>query len=178
MSRAPRPSAPPAKLSGFPSGSDAYSDLLRDTRRLRREQAQLRELWVSRLSDDRREALFELEILLKGLACFANPRNHPGAPKRTALVAQDYGPALALGASGVERVVSLCQNHGKPRGSVGRPVVAAVRPRIPRLLQFNGSTTAPSSRLPTRRCLHLGVDCTRGSRSSRPTTPHTRRCGG
>jgi len=61
-----------------PKEGDVYDDLLRDTRGLRREQVQARELWLARLPVERKvEHLFELEILLKGLACFANPRNHP-----------------------------------------------------------------------------------------------------
>src|SRR5436190_1357222 len=69
---------------------DAYAELLRNTRGLRREQAQQREGWFAQVAVDRKdELLFELEILLKGLACFANPRNHPGPTRRTPVVAQD-----------------------------------------------------------------------------------------
>lgn len=94
----------------LPPGTDAYSDLLRDTRGLRREQAIAREQWLSRLPEGRREdALFELEVLLKGLACFANPRNHAGPPKRTAIVAQDYREPLVLARDGMQRVVQLCR---------------------------------------------------------------------
>lgn len=90
------------------SGEDPYADLLRDTRGLRRDEADARERWVGTLAVDRRdEVLFELEILLKGLACFANPRNHPGRPRRTATVAQDYRDALALAQNGMRRVVQL-----------------------------------------------------------------------
>jgi hypothetical protein len=92
------------------AGTDAYSDLLRDTRGLRREQAHARDQWIARLPEGRRdEALFELEVLLKGLACFANPRNHPGPPRRAAIVSQDYREALALARDGMTRVVSLCR---------------------------------------------------------------------
>lgn len=108
-------SVPPRSLSFPPSSrrsllpeSDAYADLLRDTRGLRREQASARELWLARLPTERKDdALFELEVLLKGLACFANPRNHPGAPRRAAIVAQDYQKALSLAREGMQRVVSL-----------------------------------------------------------------------
>ena len=87
-----------------PAGrADAYADLLRDTRGLRREQSHARDQWIARLPEDRREeALFELEVLLKGLACFANPRNHPGPPRRAAIVAQDYREALALARDGMQ----------------------------------------------------------------------------
>ncbi|HVJ91752.1 MAG TPA: hypothetical protein VM580_18250, partial [Labilithrix sp.] len=91
-----------------PPGGDAYADLLRDTRGLRREQATAREVWLSRLDATHREAtLFELEILLKGLACFANPRNHTGPPRRVAIVAQDYREALVLARDAMHRIVHL-----------------------------------------------------------------------
>jgi len=109
----PRSVPPPARTfapRSIPPAGDAYADLLRDTRGLRREQSSAREQWLSRLPDARRdESLFELEVLLKGLACFANPRNHPGPPRRTAIVAQDYRDALALARDGMQRVVALCR---------------------------------------------------------------------
>jgi hypothetical protein len=87
---------------------DAYDDLLRDTRGLRREQAVAREAWLSRLPLERKEEiLFELEILLKGLACFANPRNHPGPPRRTPVVAHDFREHVVLVREAIGRVVQL-----------------------------------------------------------------------
>lgn len=95
----------------LPHEHDAYSDLLRDTRGLRRDHAQAREQWLARLSLDKKEdALFELEILLKGLACFANPRNHPGPPKHTAVVAQDFREPMARAREGMTRIVSLSRS--------------------------------------------------------------------
>ncbi len=92
----------------LPLEHDAYADLLRDTRGLRREHAQAREGWLHRLPLDKKEdVLFELEVLLKGLACFANPRNHPGPPKRTRVVAQDFHEQLALSRDGMARIVAL-----------------------------------------------------------------------
>ena len=68
--------AQPMRNTGAP-GRNAYAELLRDTRGLRREQQQAREAWFARLASDKKEeTLFELEMLLKGLACFGNPRNH------------------------------------------------------------------------------------------------------
>ena len=89
---------------------DAYADLLRDTRGLRREQQQEREQWFSRLAPDKKdELLFELEILLKGAACFSNPRNHPGPTRRAPIVMQDYHDHLVLVRDGLNRVVSLAR---------------------------------------------------------------------
>lgn len=94
----------------LPPGGDAYGDLLRDTRGLRREQSIAREQWLARLDGSRKEeTLFELEVLLKGLACFANPRNHTGPPRRTAIVAQDYRVQLALARDAMHRIVYLCR---------------------------------------------------------------------
>ena len=56
------------------------------------------------------ELLFELEILLKGLACFGNPRNHPGPPRRAPIVMQDFHDALGLFRDGLTRIVTLSKN--------------------------------------------------------------------
>lgn len=103
-------STPHSIPPGAPGGSDPYADLLRDTRGLRREQSAAREQWLSRIENARREdMLFELEVLLKGLVCFANPRNHAGPPRRTAIVAQDYREALVLSRDAMHRIVYLCR---------------------------------------------------------------------
>jgi hypothetical protein len=89
---------------------DAYDDLLRETRGLRREHAQAREVWLAHLHVDRKvEHLFELEILLKGLACFANPRNHPGPPRKTPVVAQDFREHTALVREALGRIAQNCR---------------------------------------------------------------------
>lgn len=101
-------SLPPSSRRSLLPDGDAYSELLRDTRGLRREQANAREQWLARLTTERKDdTLFELEVLLKGLACFANPRNHPGPPRRAAIVSQDYQKALVLARDGMQRVVGL-----------------------------------------------------------------------
>ncbi|AUX21096.1 hypothetical protein SOCEGT47_015740 [Sorangium cellulosum] len=93
--------------SGHP-GRNAYAELLRDTRGLRREQQQAREAWFARLAADKKEeTLFELEILLKGVACFANPRNHPGAGRRQTIVSHDFHEHLQHARDGMARVVQL-----------------------------------------------------------------------
>jgi hypothetical protein len=100
----------PPRSVAQPPEHDAYANLLRDSRGLRREQAQARETWLLLLrADKKEELLFELEILLKGLACFANPRNHPGAVRRAPVVAQDYREALILSRDGMGRIIALCR---------------------------------------------------------------------
>jgi hypothetical protein len=99
-----------AELDRASEERDAYDDLLRDTRGLRREQAQAREAWLTRLPIERKvEHLFELEILLKGLACFANPRNHPGPPRRTPVVAQDFREHATTVREALGRIVQTCR---------------------------------------------------------------------
>lgn len=89
---------------------NAYAELLRDTRGLRREQQQAREAWFAQLAADKKdESLFELEILLKGLACFANPRNHPGAGRRQNIVSLDFHEHMSLARDGMARVVQLAR---------------------------------------------------------------------
>ena len=76
---------------------DVYANLLRDTRGLRREQGEIRDSWYTSLPWDRKEeTLFELEMLLKGFACFGNPRNHPGPVRKTAAVAHDFHDELRI----------------------------------------------------------------------------------
>src|SRR3990170_2459840 len=87
---------------------DVYANLLRDTRGLRREQATARDAWFASLPWERKEeTLFELEMLLKGIACFGNPRNHPGAPSGKTAVAQDFHEELRILRDVQQRVVAL-----------------------------------------------------------------------
>ena len=119
----PGASAPPANAAGapirsvFPTTNDAYADLLRGTRAIPREQAQTREAWLASLPvDAKEEALFELEVLLKGLVCFANPRNHPHSEhgktdsKRTPIVAQDFREQLVFARDGLARSLELARH--------------------------------------------------------------------
>lgn len=76
---------------------DVYANLLRDTRGLRRDQSGARDAWYAALPWERKEeTLFELEMLLKGFACFGNPRNHAGPPRRTPNVAHDFREELRI----------------------------------------------------------------------------------
>lgn len=83
---------------------DVYANLLRDTRMLRREEASARDVWFAALPLDRKEeTLFELEMLLKGLVCFGNPRNQPGPAKRALVVAHDFQAELRIVRGALER---------------------------------------------------------------------------
>jgi hypothetical protein len=89
---------------------NAYAELLRDSRGLRREQREARETWYAKLAEEQKEdILFELEILLKGLACFANPRNHPGSGRRQTIVSHDFRRQLEQAKDGMARVVQLAR---------------------------------------------------------------------
>jgi hypothetical protein len=103
--------AAPARRSTQPgSGGDPYNDLLSSTRRLPREQRAEREAWLGALEiDGKDELLFEFEVLLKATACFSNPRNHPGPPRRSVVVAQDFRPALQVFRDGLQRAVALAR---------------------------------------------------------------------
>jgi hypothetical protein len=82
--------------------------LLRDTRGLRRDQATARDAWYGALPwDKKEETLFELEALLKGVACFGNARNHPGQPDARSTVAQDFQELLRVLRDAAQRVVQL-----------------------------------------------------------------------
>jgi hypothetical protein len=89
---------------------DAYAGLLSGTRKLQREHRSEREVWLLGLElEDKDELLFELEVLLKATACFSNPRNHPGPPRRTAVVGQDFRPALSVFRDGLDRAIVLAR---------------------------------------------------------------------
>jgi hypothetical protein len=99
-----------AGLERPPEERDVYDDLLRDTRGLRRDHSAAREAWLSKMPLERKvEHLFELEILLKGLACFANPRNHPGPAKKAPVVAQDFREHAALVREALARALHTCR---------------------------------------------------------------------
>jgi hypothetical protein len=76
---------------------DVHAHLLQRTRGLEREQSTARDRWYAELSADRKEeTLFELEMLLKGLASFGNPRNIPGPVRTQPFVALNFRPELAI----------------------------------------------------------------------------------
>jgi len=92
------------------AGDDPYSALLSGTRHLQRDQRALREAWLGGLKlDAKDEILFEFEVLLKAAACFSNPRNHPGPPRRAAVVTLDFRAALLAFRDGLERAIALAR---------------------------------------------------------------------
>ncbi len=97
-----------ASIAAIPSDRDVYANLLRDTRALRRDQANARDGWYASLAWEKKEdTLFELEMLLKGVTCFGNPRNHPGTPRSSAAVAHDYLEELRIVREGMNRINTL-----------------------------------------------------------------------
>jgi hypothetical protein len=108
---APRRSSLPSILPG-----DAYAELLVKTRGLRRDQRKARDAWFQELTvENKDDVLFELEVLLKASACFANPRNHPGPARRTPVVAQDFREAALLFRDGMQHALTLVRQLLGPR---------------------------------------------------------------
>jgi hypothetical protein len=139
------------------SVDDAYAGLLSGTRKLHREQRSEREAWLLGLElEDRDELLFELEVLLKATACFSNPRNHPGPPRRAAVVAQDFRPALHVFRDGLERAIVLARQLLGPldRAFVFHRYLETVLPEDSaraRLLVEGAQQTTPAGSLVTLR---------------------------
>lgn len=100
---------PPRESAASRRVRDPYADLLRDTRGLRREHAAARDAWYAGLSLDRKEdTLFELEMLLKGIAHWSNTRNHAATTPRDPLYVRNFRPHLAVARAVVLRCVTLC----------------------------------------------------------------------
>jgi len=98
-------------IARLPSERDVYANLLRDTRGLRRDQSTARDGWYAALPWEQKEqTLFELEMLLKGVACFGNPRNHPGNARVTAPVAHDYLYELRILRDGLSQASMLVRS--------------------------------------------------------------------
>ena len=87
---------------------DPYQQLLSRTRDLHAEQRLARDVWYQRLElEGKEELLFELEVLLKAAGCFSNPRNHPGPPRRTPVVAQDFRECAVAFRDGMTHAIGL-----------------------------------------------------------------------
>lgn len=109
----------PSKFTTFPGNTpsvtavrkprDPYGDLLRDTRHITRDQATARETWLNGLSLEHKEdLLFELEMLLKGVVAWGNPRNHPFRRPRTPARTGDFYPHLRVAHATLSRSLAIC----------------------------------------------------------------------
>ncbi|MCS6799710.1 MAG: hypothetical protein NZ898_14550 [Myxococcota bacterium] len=95
---------------------DAHAHLLRDTRGLRREHSSAREAWLSALEiEGAPRLLFELEMLLKAIACFGNARNHTGPARRAPAVTHDFVEELRVLRATLDRAVELARALLGPR---------------------------------------------------------------
>jgi len=149
--------APRRSLFPIAVGEDPYQTLLSETRALHREQRAQREAWLSALQlEGRDEALFEFEVLLKAAACFSNPRNHPGPPRRTAIVALDFRADMAAFHDGLTRAISLARQllGSADRAFVFHRYLETVLPEDnarTRLLSQGSNQTSPEESLVTLR---------------------------
>jgi hypothetical protein len=161
-------SAPRRSLWPAGAGEDPYQTLLSETRALQREQRAERESWLTELDlEGREEVLFEFEVLLKAAACFSNPRNHPGRPRRTAIVALDFRAALAAYHDGLTRTISLARQLLGPadRAFVFHRYLETVLPEDnarTRLLQGSGQATPQESLITLRHGLTAGAEVIEG----------------
>ena len=58
---------------------------------MRRDHASARDSWYATVAEPKKEEyLFELEMLLKGIACFSNPRNTPGPFRERSVAGHDF----------------------------------------------------------------------------------------
>ena len=147
---------PRRETGSKPKVRDPYADLLRDTRGLRREQAAARDAWYASLSWDRKEeTLFELEMLMKGLVCFANPRNHPGPVRKAPVIAMDFREELIVARQCIGRIIALCRLllGSRDRAYVFQRYLEGLLPDDPSRARLNRD--APVQEGPEDSLLHL-----------------------
>jgi len=150
-------SSVPVRRSHPSSIDEIYAGLLSGTRKLQREQRAEREAWLAALElESKDELLFELEVLLKATACFSNPRNHPGPPRRSAVVAHDFRPALQVFRDGQQRAILLARQLLGPldRAFVFHRYLETVMPEDSartRLLAEGAAQVTPAASLVTLR---------------------------
>jgi hypothetical protein len=93
---------------GIRTERDVYANLLHDARPLRRDQAAAWDAWLNSLGGETKvETLFELEILLKGIACFGHPLNHPSRGAQENPLGQDFREHLLILRDTFSRIVAL-----------------------------------------------------------------------
>jgi hypothetical protein len=88
---------------------DYYTEFIEGSRWLRQEQADARTAWFDDLEWEHKErTLFRFEMLLKGIVCFGNPANHPGAVKREEpIVSRDFSREMEAVRGAVRSAVEL-----------------------------------------------------------------------
>lgn len=107
---AARSEPPLSSYAGALPARDFYAEFLYESRGLSEERLAERTRWFENLAVDNKHALlFEFEVLLKGLACYANPKNHPGPRRTVSLVAQNFSSELDHYHAGLARLVKLSQ---------------------------------------------------------------------
>jgi hypothetical protein len=157
------------KRSTQPPAHDAYADLLSGTRALEREGRALRDAWFHGLAlENKDEILFEFEVLLKATACFANPRNHPGPPRRTPVVAQDLRTATLACRDGLQHAVILARQllGSRDRAFVFHRYLETVLPednmRTRLLREGAGQATPEDSLIMLRHALTSSIEVVEG----------------
>lgn len=108
MTPGPRPSIAARSDAAPRRLRDPHAELLRDTRGMSRDQAVAREAWLAALSLDRKEdALLELELSLKGVVLWADPRLHPARPGLPPLCDRDFRPHVEVALAALARAHAL-----------------------------------------------------------------------
>lgn len=90
---------------------------MRDSRGLSVAHNELRELWFGGLElPNKEEALFELEMLMKGAVCFGEEQNHPGPRKREPPETRQFAQELRALQLACERITDLTEMMLVPEG--------------------------------------------------------------
>jgi hypothetical protein len=119
------------------TGTDHYTELMRDSRGLSASALSLRESWFAALElPKKQEQLFELEMLLKGVVCFADVANHPGAGRDDPPESRECSTELRVILNAFERIADLAGQLNEAGGTVpprsnatvGRPLVHLPHP--------------------------------------------------
>lgn len=111
-----------------------YAELLRDTRGLSHEALKLREQWYAALPlSHKADVLFELEMLLKGIASFGSPRNHSRGTEQERISARNFASHLRCVREGISRALELIdlllpQSKTRPRRCIPKSVDSHTAP--------------------------------------------------
>ena len=89
---------------------------MRNSRGLTDAQNEMRELWFNGLEQaNKEEIIFELEMLLKGVVCFGDPRNHPGRRRREPAESLQYSEEFRILVTTPEKLDLMQGRVGKLR---------------------------------------------------------------